>query len=116
MSKSDILQWFGMNTEALTSLRILFVLAVSIAVGAVIFITYRLAYRGVAYDARFNVSNVVLVLISAVIMLMISSNIAISLGMVGALSIVRFRTAIKDPQDTIYIFCRGGALYRRADL
>ena len=83
--------------------------------------TYRLAYRGVAYSAKFNVSNVALVLISTTIMLMISSNIAISLGMVGALSIVRFRTAIKDPQDTTYIFwaiveglCIGAQLYKLA--
>ena len=104
MSKSDILDWFSDNTQALQTGRILFILAVSVAVGIIIFLTYRLSYRGVAYSAVFNVSNVVLVMISATIMLMISSNIAIPLGMVGALSIVRFRTAIKDPQDTVYIF------------
>ncbi|MBR1634177.1 MAG: DUF4956 domain-containing protein [Lachnospiraceae bacterium] len=123
MSKSDILDWFTGNAETLTTERILFVFAVSVAVGIVVFLTYRLAYRGVAYSAKFNVSNVALVLISATIMLMISSNIAISLGMVGALSIVRFRTAIKDPQDTVYIFwaiveglCIGALLYKLAVL
>ena len=123
MSKSDILDWFTGNAETLTAERILFVFAVSVVVGIVLFLTYRLAYRGVAYSAKFNVSNMALVLISATIMLMISSNIAISLGMVGALSIVRFRTAIKDPQDTIYIFwaiveglCTGAQLYELAIL
>lgn len=123
MSKSDILDWFSDNTQALQTGRILFILAVSVAVGIIIFLTYRLSYRGVAYSAVFNVSNVVLVMISATIMLMISSNIAISLGMVGALSIVRFRTAIKDPQDTVYIFwavveglCIGAQIYKLAVL
>lgn len=123
MSKSDILDWFTNNTTTMTTERILYILAMSVVVGIIIFVTYRLAYRGVTYNARFNVSNVVLVLISATIMLMISSNIAISLGMVGALSIVRFRTAIKDPQDTVYIFwaiveglCIGAFLYKLAVL
>ena len=104
MSKGDILEWFSNNAANLTTDLILRVFAMAIIIGIIMFITYRLTYRGVAYNAQFNVSNVILILISATIMLMISSNIAISLGMVGALSIVRFRTAIKDPQDTIYIF------------
>lgn len=121
MSKSDILEWFTANNEALQADRIVFILIVGILVGAIIFLTYRIAYQGVSYNAKFNVGNVVLVLIAATIMLMISSNIAISLGMVGALSIVRFRTAIKDPQDTIYIFwaiieglCVGAQIYKLA--
>ena len=57
-----------------------------------------------AYNERFNISIIAVTLISIVIMLMISSNIVISLGMVGALSIVRFRTAIKDSRDTIFLF------------
>lgn len=121
MSKSDILEWFTANNEALQVNKIVFILLVGIIVGAVIFLTYRIAYQGVSYNAKFNIGNVVLVLIAATIMLMISSNIAISLGMVGALSIVRFRTAIKDPQDTIYIFwaiieglCVGAQIYKLA--
>ncbi|MCM1386283.1 MAG: DUF4956 domain-containing protein [Bacillus sp. (in: Bacteria)] len=121
MSKSDILEWFTANNEALQADRIVFILMIGILVGAIIFMTYRIAYQGVSYNAKFNVGNVVLVLIAATIMLMISSNIAISLGMVGALSIVRFRTAIKDPQDTIYIFwaiieglCVGAQIYKLA--
>ncbi|MCI6715564.1 MAG: DUF4956 domain-containing protein, partial [Lachnospiraceae bacterium] len=121
MSKKDILEWFTANGESLGVDKILFVLCMALIVSAIIFITYRLAYTGVSYNSRFNASNVAIVMITAVIMLMISSNIAISLGMVGALSIVRFRTAIKDPADTVYIFwaiveglCVGAQIYKLA--
>lgn len=121
MSKREILDWFTVNSESLSVSKILFVLGISLLVGIVIFITYRLAYTGVSYNGRFNTGNVAIVLITTVIMLMISSNMAISLGMVGALSIVRFRTAVKDPSDTIYIFwaiveglCVGAQIYKLA--
>lgn len=121
MSKKQILDWFTVNSESLSVEKVLLVLCVSLLIGAVIFITYRLAYTGVSYNSRFNAGNLVIVLITSVIMLMISSNMAISLGMVGALSIVRFRTAIKDPSDTIYIFwaiveglCVGAEIYTLA--
>lgn len=77
---------------------------VGFAVGVMIFATYRLTYTGVAYSKKFNVSLVAMALITTMIMSVISNNIALSLGMVGALSIVRFRTAIKDPRDTTYIY------------
>lgn len=121
MTKSDILDWFSVNNASLDANKILFVLGVGIMVGAIIFVTYRITYSGVNYNAKFNVGNVVMLLIASVIMMMISSNIAISLGMVGALSIVRFRTAIKDTQDTVYIFwsiveglCIGAQIYKLA--
>ena len=121
MSKKNILDWFTVNSESLNADKILFVLCMALLLGVIIFITYRLAYTGVNYNSRFNAGNVVIVLITSVIMLMISSNLAISLGMVGALSIVRFRTAIKDPSDTIYIFwaiveglCVGAEIYKLA--
>lgn len=121
MSKREILDWFTVNSESLSVSKILFVLGLSLLVGIVIFITYRLAYTGVSYNGRFNTGNIAIVLITTVIMLMISSNMAISLGMVGALSIVRFRTAVKDPADTIYIFwaiveglCVGAQIYKLA--
>ena len=102
MSKKEILDWFTVNSESLSVDKVLFVLCISLLVGVVIFITYRLAYTGVSYNSRFNAGNVVIVLITSVIMLMISSNMAISLGMVGALSIVRFRTAIKAAVEPYY--------------
>lgn len=118
MSKKEILSWFATNSESLSVQKILLVMCISLLMAAVIFITYKITYDGARYNARFNVGNVVIVLITSVIMMMISTNIAISLGMVGALSIVRFRTAIKDPHDTIYIFwaiveglCVGAQVY-----
>ena len=72
--------------------------------GMLIFIIYKVTHSGPVYSARFNVSLVMLALITTIIMSVIGSNIALSLGMVGALSIVRFRTAVKDPRDTTYIF------------
>lgn len=104
MSKTEILSWFMANNEAMSKEKIIFILLLSFCLGMCVFLTYRIAYNGVKYNARFNMGNVLIMMIASVIMMMISTNIAISLGMVGALSIVRFRTAIKDPQDIIYIF------------
>lgn len=73
-------------------------------ISILIYISYRITYSGAVYSQRFNVSLVMLVLITTLVMNVIGNNIALSLGMVGALSIVRFRTAIKDPRDTAYIF------------
>lgn len=72
--------------------------------GMLIFIIYRVTHSGPVYSARFNVTLVMLTLITTIIMSVIGNNVALSLGMVGALSIVRFRTAIKDPRDAAYIF------------
>ena len=70
----------------------------------VIFWTYKITFSGVMYNRKFNLSLVMLTLVTTMVMIVIGSDIALSLGMVGALSIVRFRTAIKDPRDTGYIF------------
>ena len=78
-----------------------FIAACVIAV--LIFISYRASHSGPVYSQRFNVSIVMLTLITTLVMNVIGNNIALSLGMVGALSIVRFRTAIKDPRDTAYM-------------
>lgn len=104
MSKSDIVSMFYQTNESLNAKTIVLLLLAGLAVGAVIFATYRITYTGVNYSFRFNLSNVIILLITIVIMIMISSNIVITMGMVGALSIVRFRTAIKDPRDTVFIF------------
>lgn len=72
--------------------------------GLIIYISYRFSHSSAVYSARFNVSLMMLTLITTLIMNVIGNNIALSLGMVGALSIIRFRTAVKDPRDTAYIF------------
>ena len=104
MSKQEIWELFYGADTAIRGRNILAVLVAALIIGFVIFITYRVTHLSTAYSAKINATNVAITLITAVIMLMISSNIVISLGMVGALSIIRFRTAIKDPWDTVYIF------------
>lgn len=69
-----------------------------------VFISYWYTHVGTAYSRKFNVSLITLTILTATVMTVIGNNIALSLGMVGALSIVRFRTAIKDSRDTTYIF------------
>ena len=73
-------------------------------IGFLIFISYMISHRGTIYSKKFNVSLVVLTVLTSMVMTVIGNNVALSLGMVGALSIVRFRTAIKDSRDTVYIF------------
>ena len=92
------------STGELTAESILLRLAVSVVIGGFIFLSYRLSHSGSIYSRKFNVSLVALTVITTTVMIVIGNNIALSLGMVGALSIVRFRTAIKDSRDTVYIF------------
>lgn len=83
---------------------VLICLAFGIATGLLIHAVYRYTFRGVVYSRTFNVSLVLMCVLTALIILTISSNVVLSLGMVGALSIVRFRTAIKDPVDIMFLF------------
>lgn len=92
------------GSGALTLADLFLNLAAAGAIAVLIYISYRSTHSGAVYSARFNVSLVMLTLITTTVMCVIGNNIALSLGMVGALSIVRFRTAIKDPRDTAYIF------------
>ncbi len=78
--------------------------ALSLLLGLFIFYIYRRTFQGVLYSASFGLSLVALCMISAMLILAVSSNIVLSLGMVGALSIVRFRTAIKEPLDIVFLF------------
>ncbi len=91
-------------TEGLTLGEIFFNFASAAIIACLIYISYRASHSGAVYSGRFNVSLVMLTLITTLVMNVIGNNIALSLGMVGALSIVRFRTAVKDPRDTAYIF------------
>ena len=80
------------------------VFGLSVALGSYIFLVYRFVCRQAFYSKQFNVSLAVLPVIVAAIILAVQSSVVISLGMVGALSIVRFRTAIKDPMDLVFLF------------
>ena len=73
-------------------------------IGLFVYLIYRLTFSGVIYSKTFNMSLVMLTMVSAMVILFMSNNLKLSLGMVGALSIVRFRTAIKDPIDTVFMF------------
>jgi len=95
---------FNIISGELTFLRFILTLGFTLIIGLMIFIIYRITYRGVLYNRNFNVSLVVIALVSSLILMVVSSNLILSLGMVGALSIVRFRTAVKDPLDTVFMF------------
>lgn len=77
---------------------------VSVIIGIGIFIVYKKCFTGVVYDHSFNTSLVIMTILVTIIIVTISSNITLSLGMVGALSIVRYRTAVKNPLDLMFMF------------
>ena len=77
---------------------------VTVIIALFIMFTYRITYSGVAYSRKYNISLGMITIITTLIMSVISNNVALSLGMVGALSIIRFRTAVKDVRDAAYIF------------
>ena len=80
------------------------ILVIAFIVAMIIYLTYKNTYTGVMYNPRFNVSLIMITMVTTIVMVVIGSNISVSLGMVGALSIIRFRTAVKDPRDTAFIF------------
>lgn len=79
-------------------------LLMSVLIGIFIMLSYKISHSKTLYSKKFNVSLFMLTILTTMVMTVIGNNVALSLGMVGALSIVRFRTAIKDSRDTIYIF------------
>lgn len=83
---------------------VLLKLVIAMVIGCMVYMTYYLSTPRVTYSGNYGFSLVAMTIITTAIMAVISNNIALSLGMVGALSIIRFRTAIKDPRDTMFIF------------
>ncbi len=79
-------------------------IALAFGLGMFIFLVYKKTYRGVMYSSSFGTTLVALTMITTVVVLAVTSNVVLSLGMVGALSIVRFRTAIKEPLDIAFLF------------
>ncbi len=92
------------NVSAIPLFDMVMVLLLAFAVGLFIFFVYKKCYAGVMYSASFGVTLIALTMITALVILAVTSNVVLSLGMVGALSIVRFRTAIKDPSDIAFLF------------
>ena len=101
---TEIMDSIFKTTGALTLEQIVLNIAVALVLGIIVYISYTISHAGTIYSRKFNVSLVMLTIVTAIVMTVIQNNIALSLGTIGALSIVRFRTAIKDPRDTIYIF------------
>ena len=92
------------NVTAITILDMVLSMTLSFALGLFIFFIYKKTYAGVMYSSTFGVTLVALTMISTFVILAVTSNVVLSLGMVGALSIVRFRTAIKEPLDIAFLF------------
>ncbi|OQB25428.1 MAG: hypothetical protein BWY11_00387 [Firmicutes bacterium ADurb.Bin182] len=91
-------------SSKLNPLQVLLTLGLSLIAGLYIFFIYKKSFGGVMYSRSFNLSLVMLTLVTSLVMMVITHNVTLSLGMVGALSIIRFRTAVKDPIDTVFMF------------
>lgn len=98
--KSDFLE----NITSVSILDTIIALALAFGLGMFIFLVYKKTFSGVMYSSSFGVTLVALTMISTLVILAVTSNVVLSLGMVGALSIVRFRTAIKEPMDIAFLF------------
>lgn len=98
--KSDFLE----NVTAVSMTDMCIALALAFALGLLIFLVYKRSYSGVMYSPSFGVTLVALCLITTLLMMAVVSNVVLSLGMVGALSIVRFRAAVKEPMDIAFLF------------
>ena len=106
ISDTSVLSGFDFTAELanLTVSRIIVTILTAALCGAVVYLTYRFFYRGVVYSENFNILLVLTAVVTSFIIMTISANIVLSLGMVGALSIVRFRAAVKDPLDIGFLF------------
>jgi len=92
------------NVSAISALDIALTIALAFGIGLFIFFVYKKTFQGVMYSSSFGVTLIALTMITSQLILAVTSNVVLSLGMVGALSIVRFRTAIKEPLDIAFLF------------
>ena len=105
MSFSDIFKSsFLENVTSVSLLDMLLALVLAFGIGMFIFLIYKKTFAGVMYSSSFGVTLVALTMITTLVILAVTSNVVLSLGMVGALSIVRFRAAIKEPLDIAFLF------------
>lgn len=105
MTFNDIFKFsFLENAASFAIIDFVIAMALAFALGLFIFWVYRKTYNGVMYSAGFGVSLMAMSMITTLVILAVTSNVVLSLGMVGALSIVRFRTAIKEPLDIAFLF------------
>ncbi|NMD37325.1 MAG: DUF4956 domain-containing protein [Christensenellaceae bacterium] len=108
IGKSDIVKSAGLNLgaqfQSISIADVLIAITFAFLVGCIIALVYKKTFRGVLYSSTFPITLIMLTIITTPVVMCIKSDIALSMGMVGALSIVRFRTAVKDPMDTAYMF------------
>ena len=105
MTFSDVFKSsFLSNINSFSTLDVLLALGIAFVLGLFIFIIYKKTYQGVMYSDSFGVSLIAMSMITSLVIIAVTSNVVLSLGMVGALSIVRFRTAIKEPMDIAFLF------------
>ncbi len=97
------------NVTSVSVLDMVLTIVLSFGIGLFIFLVYKKTYRGVMYSSGFGTTLIAITMITSIVILAVTSNVVLSLGMVGALSIVRFRTAIKDPLDLVFLFWAIGA-------
>ena len=105
MTFSDVFKSsFLSNINSFSTLDVLLALGLAFVIGLYIFLIYKKTYQGVMYSDSFGVSLIAMAMITSLVIIAVTSNVVLSLGMVGALSIVRFRTAIKEPMDIAFLF------------
>ena len=97
-------EWWAAQNTNFAPINVVIALIIALISGVVITLVYKKTYRGVLYSPSFSLTLILLCLVTTPVVMAIGSNVALSMGMVGALSIVRFRTAVKDPLDTAYMF------------
>ncbi|GHU86691.1 DUF4956 domain-containing protein [Spirochaetia bacterium] len=105
MTFNDIFKsGFLANVKSVSIFDMVLALVLAFGLGVFIFLVYRKTFKGVMYSASFGVTLIAMTMITTLVILAVTSNVVLSLGMVGALSIVRFRTAIKEPLDIAFLF------------
>ncbi|MBR5518483.1 MAG: DUF4956 domain-containing protein, partial [Clostridia bacterium] len=105
MSFSDVFKSsFLSNINSFSTVDVLLALGLAFVLGLFIFLVYKKTYSGVMYSDSFGISLIAMSMITSLVIIAVTSNVVLSLGMVGALSIVRFRTAVKEPMDIAFLF------------
>lgn len=104
MSKKEIFKYLIETNSSVSVYQVALAMLIAFVLGMFMYVMYKKTYSGVVYSKSFNQTLVLLSVIVTMVMTIIGGNLALSLGMVGSLSIIRFRTAIKEPKDMAYLF------------
>ena len=102
--KDLLYDYFAASSSDISATKVVEILFLALILSMLMFFTYKISFSGVMYNRKFNISLVMITMVTTMVLIVIGGDISLSLGMVGALSIIRFRTAIKDPRDSGYIF------------